>query len=90
MLAHLLRGESLPSVDLGSRAIDVGEPLRREKMIEVFGVLEVVTQHVCDIGVNALEAGGCSSTLGFLEQIVVQVNLVHALTSYDPFHFIAT
>jgi hypothetical protein len=53
----LLGRNAQAGVDLSGSPIDAGETLRRKEMVEVFGFLKVLLQHIGDAFVNAAEAG---------------------------------
>ena len=80
VVAHLLRRNALAGVDLGSGAIDVGKSSGRKEVVEVFGFLvQVVLQHVGDVFVNSYEPKCRRATLGFLIELIIQLNLMHRL-----------
>ena len=56
MVADLLRWNTFASIDLRGGSIEVGEPLGREQVLEVFGFLQqVVLPHVGNVLVNRQE-----------------------------------
>jgi hypothetical protein len=73
----LLRREPLPRCDLSGSSINLSEALRREEVIEVLGILEVMLQNVGHIFVNASKSGLRCSALCYLEKLIVELNLVH-------------
>src|SRR5439155_11208545 len=70
--------------DLSGDLVKVRESLRSEQVIEVFGLLDqIVTYDVRDILINTCKPGVRRPTAGVLIELIVQVNLLHLVLTYN-------
>jgi len=74
----LLQRKPFAPINLGRCSVDMGKPLGRKEMVEVFGfVVNLVLQYVGDVIVDAREAGFRRTALGFLIKLIAKTYLVH-------------
>jgi len=75
---RLIARHPLPSFYLGGGPIDMGEPFRGEKVIDDSGVFsEVILKDIRHILVNRFETGSRGAALRFVEELVVDLDLMH-------------
>jgi hypothetical protein len=62
------------------------EALGREEVVEVLGFLNVKLQHIGDVFVHAAEARLGRAALGYLVELIAELDLVHGVLLGSPYY----